>query len=263
MLFNGENFKILHAPDAGDGGTGGEATAEAIVYIEKKDPITGTVVKIPKDLESLLGHYISHTRGEVEKKFKPIVEELEKEKTDLTGIKAAYDKLKEDAMSAEDRAAANAKKVISEFEKKSNVALSEADKFKKLFHKSVVENDILTSFGDIKLCNAKQVALLFENEGNAHPEEVIDGDGKATGRYETKVALTLENDKKEPVIVEGTPAELFSRWIKLERNAHHIRNDTVPGAGSRQGTNYSGNSTAAEMLKLDPKNRIDAHRAKK
>jgi len=267
MLWLRTRLRIFYAEDDGTGGGsgGGGESGEGDkgmkfsgVLIEKQDPITKKIFQIPKELEPILGHFINYTRGETEKKYKPMLEALESEKNDLTGIKAEYEKLKEASMTAEDRAMANAKKAIAEYERKALTSEEKSKKFERLFSDAIVDNDILTSFGATKLCNADQVKILFREEGGAHYEEKVDGEGKPTGKYGTRMTLALENDKGEPELVEGTPAELFSRWIKLERNAHHVLLDMGTGGGSRQGTSTKGGKV--DFLKLPPKERIDAAR---
>jgi hypothetical protein len=255
--------RFLGPDDGGAGGddgvklSGDDGVKLSGKFIEKTDPVSGKKVKIPVEYDSVLGHFISKTREETERRFKPMLEALESEKADLSGIKAEYEKLKEASMTAEERAQNNAKKVIDEHEKKRKVAEDERDRFKNLFFSSTIRNEILSSFGDIKLCNPEQVAILFETEGGARPEELVDSEGKPTNRWGAKVKLMLEDDKGNPEEVEGSPKELFKRWIGLERNAHHVQNNIIPGGGSRQGTHTKGKT---DFSKLPPKERIDAAR---
>ena len=234
-------------PNAGNGS--GDGDPNAVVKLSGKfkeiiDPVSKKSVKIPVEFDAVLGHFISSTRTNVEQQFKPLLEKISGENTELKDIKTEYDRLKEQSMSAEERAQANAKKVIQEHEKTAKAASEEAATWKTRFERSTVRNDIFAAFGDTKLCNPGQVALLFENEGRAKVAEVIDEDGKTTGAFETRMTLTLENDKGESEKIEGTPAELFKKWIKMERNLHHVQNDIAPGAGARPHKSMAG--------KIDP-----------
>ena len=56
--------------------------------------------------------------------------------------------------------------------------------------------------------------------------------------------------------VEGTPEQLFKKWIALDRNAHHLVNTMSPGTGSRGGGNRGGGMSQDEILKLSPAARI-------
>ena len=232
--------------NAGDGAVDGSKDVVKLSgkFKEIIDPVSKKSVKIPVEFDAVLGHFISSTRTNVEQQFKPLLEKISGENTELKDIKSEYDRLKEQSMSAEERAQSNAKKVIQEHEKTAKAASEEAATWKTRFERSTVRNDIFASFGDIKLCNPGQVALLFEDEGRAKVAEVIDEDGKSTGAFETRMTLTLENDKGESEKIEGTPAELFKKWIKMDRNLHHVQNDIAPGAGARPNKSMAG--------KIDP-----------
>lgn len=267
MLWLKTKLRMFYGPDdgAGAGGKGkgtegGDGGDGDIVYVEKVDPINGKKVKIPKEAELLIGHFISKTRDEIEAKFKPLLESLEKEALEGSKSKEELEKIKLEAMSAEDRAQANAKKAIEDHKKLAQASEERAKKFEKLFSDTLIDNQILTSFGDVKLCNPDQVKILFREEGGAHYEELVDGDGKPTGRYGTRVNLTLEDKDGNPEQVSGSPMELFSRWIKLERNAHHVRVDMGTGGGSRQGAAQNSRGKP-DFSKMNPKERLDAARA--
>ena len=228
-------------------------------FIEKIDPVTKKPVKIPKNMESILGHFISTTRSSVEGQYKPLLEQLESESTELKDIKAEYEKLKEQSMTAEEKARENAKKVILEHEKKAKIASEKAELWEERFKKSTIKNDILSSFSfaNVKLCNAEQTALCFETEGRARVSEIIDPDGKPTGRFETRVSVMIENDKGETEEVEGTPAEVFKKWISLERNSHHVANDITPGGGTHRS---SVGGKKVDYISLSPTERMNRYR---
>lgn len=242
----------------GDAGTEGGDIKPGVKYIEKVDPVTKKSFKIPAELEPVLGHFISATRSSIESQYKPLVEQIEKENVELKDIRTEYEKLKEQSMSAEQRAEANAKKVIVEHEKKAKIAIEEAGTWKKRFEEMTIKNDIYSSFGDAKLFNPSQAVLLFQNEGEARISEVVDESGKPTGRFETRVTLMLENDKGEVEKVEGTPTELFKRWIKLDRNLHHVQNDVNVGAGTKP--TASGMRKGKVDMTLHPTERMKQYR---
>lgn len=242
-------------PAGGEGGDGKQQT-----FVEKVDPVTGKTVKIPAEIESVIGHFVSKTRSEVEAKFKPILEQFENEKTDIETMRSEYEKLKEASMTAEERAQENARKKIQEHERTAKEKSEEATKWKGMFEKSTIRNDIFGAFGDAKLCNPGQVATLFQMEGNAFISEVVDNDGKPTGNFETRVRMVLEDDKGNPEEIEGTPAELFKKWISLERNSHHLVNTVSPGSGSRAGGNRLGGYNHDQLLKMSPTERMKAGR---
>jgi hypothetical protein len=246
---------------AGTGGTSQNNSPKfSGQYKEMADPVSGQKVMIPVELETFFGHTISKTREsiktEVEGKYKPLLETLEKEAGEGSLAKAELEKIRLEAMSAEERAQANAKKKIEEYEKKYKDKESEATTWKGRFEKSTIRNDIMSSFGDAKLCNSGQVAMLFEMEGNAVISEIVDNEGKPTGQFETRVSLILEDKDGKPERVEGTVQELFKRWISLDRNSHHLLNTMPAGSGARGGGGYRSGMSADALAKLSPVERL-------
>ena len=234
---------IMYADDDGSGdggGVPGEGNKSQNEYVERVDPVTKTKVKIPKEFDVFLGHTIASQRNEVEGKYKPLVEQLEKEKVEFESVKAELDRIKEESMTAEQKAQNNARKVIEENNKKLKVAEGERDQFKGLYFKTVTRNAIYGAFGDTKLCNPEQTAVLFEFAGNPSMEEIVDSSGKPTGIFEPMFIMNLSNDKGEAETVKGRAAELFKKWIDQPENYHLVQNDVSPGGGSRSDRNKGG-----------------------
>ncbi len=257
-LMNNEFFSLF-APDTGDGGSGagengsgaGEngssagdgRTSFSGTLIEKKDPVSGLMVKLPKELDSYLGHVISHTRNSTENKYKPLLEKLESDTAEFAEVKSELQKMKEMNMSLEERAAENYKRKQAEYEGKIKNLTEESSSWKTRFEHAMINNDILSSFGDVKLCNAEQTALLLRNEGKAEVVNILDSYGKPTDEFETRVSVFLTNEKtKEMEKVEGSPRDIFKKWINEDRNLHHQLNNLTPGGGSNGGNRgkYSG-----------------------
>ena len=245
----------------GDGGKG-----KAPEFIEKLDPVTKKPVKIPKEIDTLIGHYISSTREAAKKDYEPLLEKintLESENKEFTAVKEELERLRLENMSAEDRAREEVKKVLKESEKQVKTASEEKEYYKNLFERQTIKNDIYSSYENVKLCNPEQVTVLFENEGKARVEKVYGEDGKPTGEYETRVTLMMEDKDKNPEKVEGTPKELFKRWIALERNAHHIQNDIVAGSGAMKNKTVMKDGKKIGIMDLSPVERLNAARDRK
>ena len=252
--------------DAGDGRPGGGDNTPKFSgqFKEMTDPVSNQKVMVPVELETFFGHTISKTRDSIKKefesKYQPMIDALQAEAGEGSKAKEELEKIRLEAMSAEERAQANAKKVIDEASKKEKAAMEEANKYKSLFEKSTIKTDIMSSFGDAKLCNPSQVAMLFEMEGQAVVSQKVNEEGKPLNEYETRVRLTLEDKNGNPEIVEGTPAELFKRWISLDRNAHHVLNTSASGSGARPGSNKMGGMKGEEFQKMNPVQRMQLAR---
>jgi len=234
-----------------------ESQSQPIEYVEKVDPVTRKSIKIPKELEVFLGHTISSTRSQTEDKYKTMIDQLQNEAADLPAIRAELEKIQEEKMTAEERAASNAKKKIDEANKNAEKYKDFAENWKRKFEESTIKNDILSSFGDTKLCNPSQTAYLLEREGNARVEEIIDAEGKPTGRFETKLSLQIENEDGNIEDLEGTPLELFKKWINQERNLHHQVIDIKSGGDTKRIKTVGGR---IDYSKLSPTERMNIHR---
>jgi hypothetical protein len=230
---------------------------------EIKDPVSGKMVKVPADVESLIGHMVSTTRKKADEDYKPIldkVSKLEGTEGELEDLKSQLEKMRLDSLSAEERAAENAKKVIQEAKKEAEFSKQETGAWKKRFEETTVRNDILSAFAGTKLCNPEQVAILLEREGNARVEEIIDSNsGKPTGRFETRVTLTIEDEKGKKETLDGTPKELFKKWISMEVNSHHVQVDIKPGAGTGKKVQLPSGEKV-DMSTLDPVARMNIER---
>jgi hypothetical protein len=250
----------------GNGNGTGDAKKAKPEFVEKLDPITKKLVKIPKEVDSLIGHYISSTRENAKKDYEPLLEKintLESENKEFTAVKEELEKLRFENMTADERAQENVKKVVRESNNAVKTASEERDYFKNLFERQTIKNDIYSSFGNVKLCNTEQVMVLFESEGKARVEKIIGDDGKPTGEYETRVTLMLEDKDKYVEKVEGNPKELFKRWIALERNAHHIQNDIAIGSGAMKSKTIMKDGKKVDLMGLSPVERLNAVREHK
>lgn len=247
----------------GDSTNGDQSKGSGENLVDFKDPETGQTIKIPKELQSVLGHVISHTRKKTESDYAPLTEtikQLEGENKELIGLKEQLEKMELDKMTAEQKAQANAKKVIDDALKREKTMSEERDSWKKRYTDSTIRSDIVTSFGDSKLCNPSQVAILFETEGKARIEEKVDNNGKPTGVYETRVTLSIEDEKGNITQEDGTPAELFPKWIKMERNSYLVQNELKPGGGTgKKVTLSTGEKVDLSQIK-DPTARMNAYR---
>jgi hypothetical protein len=228
--------------------------------IEKVDPVSKKTIRIPVEYDAYIGHMVSTTRKTTEGQYKPIIEKLESDTAAFGEIKAEVAKLREANMTAEEKAQANASRKISDAEVKMKNAINEVGVWRNRFQDTMITNQIMASFGDTKLCNPEQTAILFRNEGKAEVVDVIGSDGKPTGGFETRLKLNLINDKSgELEALEGTPKELFTRWVSEGRNLHHQANNLTPGAGSSSGHRTTSRE---DIMKLPPVERMKRARDK-
>ncbi len=244
------------AGGAGGGGNDNPFAGFSGTMVEKKDPVSGQMIKIPVEMESYMGHMISTTRTDTESKYKPLVEKLESDTAELGDIRSEVKALREANMTAEEVAQENARLKIIEHETNARTATEKAVAWEGRFKEATIANDIFASFGDTKLCNSKQTAILFQTEGNAEVKEIVDDNGKPTNKFQTVVSLLLTNETTGNLErVEGTPENLFKRWIEEDKNLH--LQYTSMGSGGGSGSNFSKTTRdSEELMKLPAKERL-------
>ena len=193
--------------------------------VEKKDPKTGEIIKIPIEMESYIGHIISTTRNSIENQYKPLVEKLQGDNTELSELKAEYDKLKEANMTVEEKARADAARKIAEHEVTAKNAQKDAEKWQALYKETTIKNDILASFGDTKLHNPEQVAILMKNEGRARVEEVLD-DRVVVYHRPVQQLLTLKH--KVSAVDDREKQKLFSKSFPEAAPIQGVSTKNIP-----------------------------------
>ena len=211
-------------------GGGGEGEPE---MVEVSDPVTGQKVQIPKDAEALIGHQLSNerkiAREKIKEEYKPVIEKVEKLEKE-SGVKnEELEKLKEMQMTEDEKRTKNDRERINQI----TDLTKDRDFWKRQYEEMKKMIDIHESFGDAELFNPGQIAILFSNEGKARIEEIKDSQGKATGEFKTFVKISVPDEKGNMIEMEGTPKDLFPKWINLPQNLHHQKNTLVPGGGTR------------------------------
>ena len=248
--------RLFMEADDGSGGSGGtqNSSGDASQVIERKDPVSGQMVAIPKELEPFLGHLTSSIRSTEGDKYKGIIETLKGKETDFEEVKGAFEQLKLDNMSAEERALAKDAARTKEYETKLNASYEERDIWKNRYEDSMIQNDIYGSFGQTKLCSTEQVAMVLKAEGNPAIVELKDDQGKGTGKFQTQLTLSLTNPTTGKIEkVEGTPKELFKRWIDEDRNLYHQLNNLAAGGGTKT---TGGTRLAVDTSNMTPSQKI-------
>lgn len=244
---------------AADDSTGGGSPPKEMMQM--KDPVTNEEVTIPKELESFFNHTISGTRGkiktELQEKYQSLMQEVEtklKEKeNENSEILQQLTKMKEQDMTAEERAKEQLKRLMQDNEKKLDTTAKERDNWKNLYFQHKITSDIYTSFGDVGLCNPEQTAYLFQKEGRAEIREKLNNLGEKTGEWETMMSIFIKDKDGNSQELTGSPAELFQKWINQPHNAHHLANNLRPGGGSQ----YGGDSSKIDPAMLQGMNPVE------
>ena len=239
---------------------------DTIATIEIEDPVTQTKVSVPKELSVLIGHMTSierkNTESKVKAKYEPIMEKLREYENQVPELTAKLEELREASMSGDEKLKSQAERLTKEWQKKHETALNEAGQWKDRYMQGRLKTDIYGAFGDVKLCNPEQTALVFMSEGKAQVRDIIGADGKPTGDFETVVSLDFVKDGKTETKT-GKPAELFKEWINLDRNLHHQMNNLAPGGGSHAGKDGNGKARMKreEFDALPPAAKVKAMQA--
>jgi hypothetical protein len=255
----GLNFDLqrFNDGDSNDNGSGDKGTQD---FYEVKDPHTGDMVKVPKSLENFVNHLVSGTRGtvkkEVSQKYDELMSEvqtkLREKETENKDILEKLGELEKQNMSAEEIAKAEFKRNIDDMTNKLKTTETDRDYWKEQFHFLRTRNDIRRSFGTTKLCNNEEVVDLLCNEGNARLREIINDAGEKTGKYETILSLNIADKDGNKTAMEGTPDQLFNKWIEQDSKAHHLLINLNSGGGSRKPNSNGSDVDEAALKNMNP-----------
>jgi hypothetical protein len=223
---------IFYMADGSD--AGGAANDDNTVIMT--DPITQQPVKVPKELETFIGHVATSNRKGGKAAVKndldaanDQVDELKAELADLrTKIKnaGAGDKQVE-AQKAE------YEKIIAEMKKATEKTKSEAESWRAQFEEHKIMNDINAALTGYDLYNPQQTIDLIRAQGRAKLTEKIDlATGAGTGQYETKLTLNLPDESGAMRPVELGAGDAIKKFFAVEGNAFHLKNKLNPGGGS-------------------------------
>lgn len=224
---------IFYAADGADGG-GGEGEGDNFVVMT--DPLTQQPVKIPKELESFIGHVATSNRkagkASIKNDLEGVNEQLEEAKAELLDLRG---KMKN--AGAGDKQVENIKaeyeKMIGDLKKNNDTKSAEADKWRSQFEEYKVLSDINSALSGYDLFNAQQTVDLIRTQGKAKLHEKIDlATGAGTGQFETKLTLTLPDESGAMRPVELGAGDAIKKFFAVESNAFHLKNKLTPGGGS-------------------------------
>lgn len=131
---------------------------------------------------------------------------------------------------------------------KSELDLSQKDttKWKQYFEDTIVDRDILAAAG-ADTFNPNVIVKLLKPDTKL--VEILTEDGKPTGKYEPRIAMTKMKDGK-PVPVVVTPTEAIKLMKELPEYGHLFKSTQKSGSG---GSHIPGdNVTDAELARSNP-----------
>lgn len=257
--------------DTGGSDTGGDTGGVNNDMIQIKDPQTGSMVDVPKGLESFVNHLVSGTRGvvkrELEDKYGTLMGDVEtqlkKKESENAEVLSQLEELRELNLTADEKAAKKIERKLSDFEKLLETADTEKNNWKEMFFQHKTRADIMSSFGSTSLCNPEQTAFIFLNEGRAEVREIIDNTGKGTGQYETVMTISITDSDGKVEELIGNPTQLFEKWINQSKNAHHLQNTQQSGGGSHFNGAAGDKIDPAALKGLNPVEKLKLARQRK
>jgi hypothetical protein len=226
-----KQFNSIYYGVDGDNGGG-----DVDNYVVMTDPFTQQPVKVPKELESFIGHVATSNRkagkSAIKNDLDTVNEQLEETKAEVMDLRG---KLKN--AGSGDKQIENIKaeyeKMIDELKKGGETKASEADKWRSQFEEYKVLNDINAALSGYDLFNAQQTVDLIRTQGKAKLHEKIDlATGAGTGQFETKLVLNLPDESGAMTPVELGASDAIKKFFALENNAFHLKNKLTPGGGS-------------------------------
>ena len=194
--------------------------------IDFKDPVTGKVIKITKEIQEVIGHQTSVTRKVETSKLK---EELEALKSQISTVAGDKEKLAEMLQRIEEEK-------LSEAEKQQKVREREAAKIEaektalkneaatnfKLFESTKIDNDIMSATAGYDFNNIRQAMQVLKLDGQAGLVKLEDGS--------YKTVLKMQDENGDPI--EMSPKDAIAQYFTKPENAHHLRKNIIAGSGS-------------------------------
>lgn len=205
-------------------------------YVIMTDPQTQQPVKVPKELESFIGHVASSNRkagkATIKNDLDAMNEQLEEAKAELLDLRG---KIKNAGAGDKqlDAVKSEYEKIIAKMKTESETKIAEADKWRVQFEEHKILNDINAALSGYDLFNAQQTVDLIRTQGKAKLYEKIDlANGLGTGQFETKLVLTLPDESGAMKPVELGASDAIKKFFAFEQNAFHLKNKLSPGGGS-------------------------------
>ena len=101
------------------------------------------------------------------------------------------------------------------------------------YHNTLVENALHHALSTKDLSNSAQTMLLLKSLGKA--KVTTDENGSRRVVIDAK-DLCIPDDLKDGAFLEGelTPLEAVDKFLSIGTNAHHLKNNLLPGSGTRK-----------------------------
>lgn len=201
-----------------------------------KDPANYKEIDLPKsingiNLEELLGHVISKSRQDTEKKYKQLVDAAKEEQTgEFKKLQEKIQQLEDERLSAEDRVKVVAEREKKTWETKMTDLQGKADRNWYLFQENKITNDIYSAFTGFDLYNPEQTMMILRTLGKAKLVE-------ENNNFYTKVSFNFDGQDEE-----FSPREAVQKFLARPENAHHLKNNLKSG----NGTSTNGARKAAD-----------------
>jgi len=232
-----KGLRIFYAAE-GLGG-GGEGKPE---YIEVKDPVDGTPVMVPKNLEGFIGKVAKYARKAGEAKKQEEIDAL-KEKIEDYEVELTEAKKKTGSVPKEiENIKAEYEKSIKALTEKIAETEKSVDLYKNKFYDTKISNDLFSVLPANDLHNPAQTMDLLRQKGNARLVEKTDmATGRGTGEFETVLTLKIKDAAGNLKDVDFSPKDAIAQFLAMDENSFHLKNKLAPGGGGgRQPGNGQG-----------------------
>lgn len=227
---------------AGSGGT--------VEYVTMTDPETQAEVRVPKALESFIGHVASANRKGGRR---TATEKLEEITNQYEAAKDELDQLREKMKSATGNKQVEAlkseyDKIVADLKKKADEHEKSATTYKTKLEQRDIEADIYAALSEYDLFNSQQTANILRQIGNARRVEGVDlATGQGNGKVNTVMTINVTDETGAAKPVDLSPAEAVKIFLAQPENAFHLKNKLTPGAGTT-GSNYTGDRSKIGQL---------------
>lgn len=253
----------------GDGdGDAATAAAEAKAAADKAaadkaaaDAATKAAADAKKFSQEEVNRLLQEDRKKHEKRVQEVVTQLEETKKakglseqEKSELQTRIDEMKSSLLTSEERAKQELKKKDAEYKTQLEQTSKEKEAWRTLFSDEATTNQILRATAKHKALSDEQIGAFLLPKTRL--VEVLDDDGKSTGKWTPKVKFPDEKDGK-PIELDLTIDEAVKRMKDLpERFGNLFDGGTSGGLGGLNGKGGSGGGGGSLDSETPPKDPV-------
>lgn len=252
-----------------------EGAKTEVETVDIKDPKTGDIVKVPKEVQGLVQNIIgvakSTAKAGADKKVKDIQDRLDglTKKVGGGGEGPSYDDLQKMLTEIQEKDLPEAEKIKKEQDRRLTTAASslkfqteKANVFRHKFESKEINQSIIDALTGHDLHNLTKTVRNIVAESNIRVDWEADSQGNETGNHKLIVEMMLPDESGEMTMQETSLKEGVSKWLNLAGNANELKANLLSGTGTSPTSGSRKDSTGQLLFKKSEIGGIGAPRRK-